>query len=158
MRAGVRTRVLYFVVQGVKTRCVPPWNRDGPLDMFRLFKSVQSRGGHERVTQEQGWAELAAELGFPRMGNDLHEAYLRYLSDFEVGRSFDHLVEGKSSLPIAINRGTSLWNVRALLWHGFVRAVKELGRRLKRAPPPPPLFKLEWKKWCLFRVLMFCGP
>lgn len=61
--------------------------------MFRLFKKVQCRGGHEGVTQEQGWVELAAVMGFPRMGKDVREAYVRYLSDFEVGNIILRFVE-----------------------------------------------------------------
>lgn len=52
--------------------------------MFRLFKEIQSQGGHEAVTRQRCWMESAARMGFPLMGKALHEIYLRYLGDFEV--------------------------------------------------------------------------
>lgn len=62
--------------------------------MFRLFKDVQKRGGHERLTSEKGWEELAAGMRFPNMGEAVHEAYVRYLSDFEVGLAEEGDMDG----------------------------------------------------------------
>lgn len=57
------------------------------MDMFRLFKKVRGMGGHSEVARKQGWDEISAFVGLPGQGEGVEQAYLRYLSDFEVRSS-----------------------------------------------------------------------
>lgn len=58
-----------------------------PVDMFRLFKEVRGMGGHSEVTRKQGWDEISEVVGLQGSGKGVEQAYLRYLSDFEVRSS-----------------------------------------------------------------------
>lgn len=91
------------------------------MDMFRLFKDVQKRGGHERVTREKDWEEVAAGLGFSSMGEAVHEAYVRYLSDFEVRLAGEREMDGPRTCFSGVTYGLPRrWHASpSLVRHGF---------------------------------------
>lgn len=59
------------------------------LDLYRLWKCVQLRGGYEEVCQKKLWAQIGRELGYSgrimsSLSTSLRSAYVKILLDFEI--------------------------------------------------------------------------
>lgn len=59
-----------------------------PLDLFRLKKAVESRGGFERVCKLKKWAEIGRDLGYSgkimsSLSTSLKNSYQRWLCPYE---------------------------------------------------------------------------
>lgn len=59
------------------------------LDLYRLWKCVQLRGGYEEVCQKKLWAQIGRELGYSgrimsSLSTSLRSAYVKILLEFEI--------------------------------------------------------------------------
>lgn len=60
-----------------------------PLDLYKLFRSVQTRGGFAEVIHRKLWAQIGRELGYKgkimtSLSSSLKSSYLRILLSFEM--------------------------------------------------------------------------
>lgn len=59
-----------------------------PLDLYELKKSVESRGGFERVCKGKKWAEIGRDLGYSgkimsSLSTSLKNSYTKWLEPYE---------------------------------------------------------------------------
>ena len=59
-----------------------------PLDLYRLKKAVESRGGFEKVCKHKKWAEIGRDLGYSgkimsSLSTSLKNSYQRWLCPYE---------------------------------------------------------------------------
>ncbi|KUJ17709.1 PLU-1-domain-containing protein [Mollisia scopiformis] len=60
-----------------------------PLDLYKLKKAVETRGGFERVCKHKKWAEIGRDLGYSgkimsSLSTSLKNSYQRWLHPYEV--------------------------------------------------------------------------
>ncbi|KAI1811063.1 PLU-1-domain-containing protein [Poronia punctata] len=65
-----------------------PYVDKKPLDLYRLKKAVESRGGFEKVCKTKKWAEIGRDLGYSgkimsSLSTSLKNSYDRWLSPYE---------------------------------------------------------------------------
>ncbi|KAI1329845.1 PLU-1-domain-containing protein [Xylariaceae sp. FL0255] len=65
-----------------------PYVDKKPLDLFRLKKAVESRGGFEKVCKTKKWAEIGRDLGYSgkimsSLSTSLKNSYDRWLNPYE---------------------------------------------------------------------------
>ncbi|KAI5857437.1 jumonji superfamily protein [Durotheca rogersii] len=65
-----------------------PYVDKKPLDLFRLKKAVESRGGFEKVCKTKKWAEIGRDLGYSgkimsSLSTSLKNSYDRWLTPYE---------------------------------------------------------------------------
>ncbi|KAL7665873.1 PHD-type domain-containing protein [[Candida] zeylanoides] len=72
-----------------------------PLDLYKLFRSVQMRGGFIEVITKKLWAQIGRELGYrgkimTSLSSSLKSSYLKILYPFEAYLASKKLDEGQS--------------------------------------------------------------
>ena len=65
-----------------------PYVDKKPLDLFRLKKAVEARGGFEKVCKTKKWAEIGRDLGYSgkimsSLSTSLKNSYDRWLNPYE---------------------------------------------------------------------------
>ncbi|PHH65649.1 hypothetical protein CDD81_1735 [Ophiocordyceps australis] len=65
-----------------------PYVDKKPLDLYRLKKAVESRGGFEKVCKQKKWAEIGRDLGYSgkimsSLSTSLKNSYQRWLCPYE---------------------------------------------------------------------------
>jgi histone demethylase JARID1 len=65
-----------------------PYVDKKPLDLYRLKKAVESRGGFEKVCKHKKWAEIGRDLGYSgkimsSLSTSLKNSYQRWLCPYE---------------------------------------------------------------------------
>jgi [histone H3]-trimethyl-L-lysine4 demethylase len=74
--------------QGVPTANRLPYVDKKPLDLFRLKKAVESRGGFDKVCKGKKWAGIGRDLGYSgkimsSLSTSLRNSYLKWISPYE---------------------------------------------------------------------------
>ncbi|KAK9475800.1 hypothetical protein V1514DRAFT_322780 [Lipomyces japonicus] len=77
----------FHAQQGVTINKLPSVDRR-PLDLYHLKKSVDMRGGFEKVCKKKQWAEIGRELGYSgkimtSLSSSLKNAYQRYVYPYD---------------------------------------------------------------------------
>jgi histone demethylase JARID1 len=59
-----------------------------PLDLYKLKKAVETRGGFERVCKQKKWAEIGRDLGYSgkimsSLSTSLKNSYQKWLHPYE---------------------------------------------------------------------------
>jgi histone demethylase JARID1 len=79
----------YHLLNGDKGAVKIPQLDKRPIDLYKLKKQVDDRGGFQLVTKEKKWAEIGRSLGYTRkqctsMSNALKSAYMKVVLPYEI--------------------------------------------------------------------------
>ncbi|KAI8880179.1 hypothetical protein K501DRAFT_225308 [Backusella circina FSU 941] len=79
----------YHLLNGNKSGVKIPQLDKRPIDLYKLKKQVDDRGGFQLVTKEKKWAEIGRSLGYTRkqctsMSNALKSAYMKVVLPYEI--------------------------------------------------------------------------
>jgi histone demethylase JARID1 len=127
-----------------------------PLDLYKLKKAVESRGGFERVCKGKKWAEIGRDLGYSgkimsSLSTSLKNSYQKWLHPYEqylrlVKPGVQQMIEFEHGGPFTPSPAPSPFKTSA---HGTpvangsdspaMRASVALNDTLQGDPAPPPL-------------------
>ncbi|KEQ86672.1 PLU-1-domain-containing protein [Aureobasidium pullulans EXF-150] len=88
-----------------------------PLDLYKLKKAVEARGGFERVCKQKKWAEIGRDLGYSgkimsSLSTSLKNSYQKWLQPYEdylrvAKPGVQHQLELENGGPFTPSPGTS---------------------------------------------------